>query len=303
MIPRIDLAKLRAAEAHSVDAMRLAACDVGFATVHNTSLSARAVADVIAMYGAFFKLPEAAKRPYDMAQTGSNRGWGASGSEQVDPEANPDYKQVFDCGLSLPAGDARLENRFYAANLWPAQPAGFEPLIKGYYTQACGVALEVLRGVARAIGAPADTFDAQFDVPMALLRGNYYPQRPASAGAKDFGIATHTDYGCLTLLATDGAPGLEVRKRGGGWIPLSAEPGTFVINFGEMMEMWSGGQVRATPHRVIGTQAERISVPLFFNPSFETNVAPLGSGQQVLAGDHLSKRYNETYVHLAKTAL
>ena len=52
---------------------------------------------------------------------------------------------------------------------------------------------------------------------MALLRGNYYPSRPDWAGAKDFGIATHTDYGCLTLLATDGSPGLEVRKRGGGW--------------------------------------------------------------------------------------
>ena len=131
-------------------------------------------------------------------------------------------------------------------------------------------------------------------------RGNFYPARPAWAGAKDFGIATHTDYGCLTLLATDGAPGLEVRKRGGGWIPLSAPPGEFVINFGEMMDVWTDGLVRATPHRVIGGSNPRLSVPLFFNPSHDTNIAPMGSGKVILARDHLARRFDETYVHLQK---
>jgi isopenicillin N synthase-like dioxygenase len=51
-------------------------------------------------------------------------------------------------------------------------------------------------------------------------------------------------------------------------------------------------------HRVKGGADERISVPLFFNPNVETNVAPLGSGELIRAGDHLSKRYAETYVHL-----
>ena len=50
--------------------------------------------------------------------------------------------------------------------------------------------------------------------------------------------------------------------------------------------------------RVKGGADERISVPLFFNPNVETNVAPLGSGELIRAGDHLSKRYAETYVHL-----
>ena len=67
-----------------------------------------------------------------------------------------------------------------------------------------------------------------------------------------------------------------------------------------MMEFWSGGVVRATPHRVVGGNAERISVPLFFNPTYETNVAPDDAGEVVLAGDHLSQRYNETYVHLQR---
>ncbi len=135
---------------------------------------------------------------------------------------------------------------------------------------------------------------------MALLRGNYYPARPRWAGTRDFGIAPHTDYGCLTLLATDGTAGLEVQRRGGEWLPVAAAPGTFVVNFGEMLEMWTGGAVRATPHRVIGTDAERLSAPLFFNPRYDTDVAPPGATRPILAGDHLSRRYDETYLHLGR---
>lgn len=300
MIPSIDLEALRVSNPAALEAMREAATGVGFATVHNTALSGARVKEVIEAYRAFFKLPEAQKQRYDMARTGSNRGWGAAGSEQVDPDANPDYKQFFDSGVSLPSGDPRCEMSVYAPNVWPTEPVEFRDMISNYYDDARDVAMSVLRGVAQSIGAPRDAFDTGFETPMALLRGNYYPARPSWAGAKDFGIATHTDYGCLTLLATDGSPGLEVRKRGGGWIPLSADPGTFVINFGEMMDLWTDGRVRATPHRVVGGVNERISVPLFFNPSHDTNVAPLGSGKVVLAGAHLAARYGETYVHLKR---
>ncbi|WP_366142080.1 2-oxoglutarate and iron-dependent oxygenase domain-containing protein [uncultured Roseobacter sp.] len=301
MIPRLDARLMVKGDAETMAQLREAATGIGFFTVFNTDLTPARMQDVLAQYRAFFLLPEAEKATIDMARTGANRGWGASGSEQVDPAANPDYKQFFDSGFTLPAGDPRSALPVYAPNQWPASLPAFQHEIERYYDQARGVAMDVLRGIARAIDAPDDYFDEAFETPMALLRGNYYPARPAWATARDFGIATHTDYGCLTLLATDGGPGLEVRKRGGGWIPVSAPPGEFVINFGEMMEIWTDGLVRATPHRVIGTDLERISIPLFFNPSHDTNIAPRGSGKTMLAGDHLSRRFAETYVHLKKT--
>jgi isopenicillin N synthase-like dioxygenase len=49
---------------------------------------------------------------------------------------------------------------------------------------------------------------------------------------------------------------------------------------------------------VRGSNEERISVPLFFNPNYDMNVAPMGADHVVLAGVHLTKRFNETYVHL-----
>ncbi len=235
-----------------------------------------------------------------MARTGANRGWGAPLSEQVDPGANPDFKEVFDSGYELPVNSPYIDAGLsvYAPNLWPLTPSAFKETVQAYYADACAVAMRVLRAIAVALGQEADSFDRAFDTPMALLRGNYYPQRPNWAGEHDFGIGAHTDYGCLTLLATDGTAGLEVRMPDGSWAHVNAQPGRFVINFGEMLEFWTAGKVKATLHRVVGGSQERVSVPLFFNPSYDTNVAPPNSGNTITAGDHLTRRFNETYLHL-----
>lgn len=307
MIPRIDAAALidptHPAHEAACQAAVFGATDVGFLTVYNTPITPGTVARVIEQYRTFFHLPSAQKAAFDMAKTGSNRGWGAPGSEQVDPDANPDYKQVFDCGLELAEDDpvAALGLPSYAPNLWPDEPKDFAADLQAYYAQATAFALDLLCAIADATGADGDYFRDKFTRPMALLRGNFYPERPYWATEKDFGIATHTDYGCLTLLATDGSPGLEVRKRGGGWIPVAPPVGEFVINFGEMLEIWTQGRIKATPHRVLGPKSERISVPLFFNPNHDAIVSPPWS-DPVKAVDHLQARFNQTYVHLQAKA-
>ena len=299
-IPSIDAAALLAGDAAARDAAARGATQTGFLTVHATAITATQVRELLAAYAAFFDRPAEEKARVDMAVTGANRGWGAARSEQVDPAAAPDAKEVFDCGIALPSGDPLAAQPVYAPNLWPARPEGFRQVVEGYRDRAIAVARDLLVAIADAAGEDGGYFRDKFDRPMALLRGNRYPARAPDAGARDFGIAPHTDYGCLTLLATDGTAGLEVQDRAGGWIPVTAAPGTFIINFGEMLQIWTGGRIRATPHRVIGGAEERISVPLFFNPDFEVDVAPPGSDRAILAGDHLSRRYAETYLHLAK---
>ncbi|WP_282118549.1 isopenicillin N synthase family dioxygenase [Ruegeria atlantica] len=303
MIDDLDLRKLDEREASEMAMLQHAIGEVGFLTVSNTGLNPDQVRNVIEAYRDFFHLPDVQKKTVDMAMTGSNRGWGAPRSEQVDPKANPDFKEVFDCGFELPAGNSYAGKGLsvYAPNLWPNNPVEFQGIIRAYYIDACNVAMRVLQAIAVALGRDKLSFDRAFDTPMALLRGNYYPERPAWAGDRDFGIGAHTDYGCLTLLATDGVSGLEVRMPDNSWQPVSAEPGTFIINFGEMLEFWTAGKVKATEHRVIGGTQERISVPLFFNPSYDTNVAPPSSGKTISAGHHLTRRYNETYLHLQAT--
>lgn len=305
MIENLDMVRLIARDPQEMAWLQRGVRDVGFLTVSNTALTAARITEVVEAYRGFFQQPAALKAEVDMARTGANRGWGGPQSEQVDPEANPDYKEVFDCGTELSADHPYRQRGLgvYAPNLWPAGQEAFRHCIQAYYRDAATVAMEVLRAIAVVLGREEEAFDAAFDPPMALLRGNYYPARPNWAGDKDFGIAAHTDYGCLTLLASDGVPGLEVCMPDGSWQAIKAPVGTFVINFGEMLEFWSAGAVKATLHRVRGSTQERISIPMFFNPAYDSNVAPPGSGQIISAGAHLTRRYEETYVHLQEKQL
>ena len=62
----------------------------------------------------------------------------------------------------------------------------------------------------------------------------------------------------------------------------------------EMLEIWTKKQVKATRHRVIRGNRERFSIPFFFNPQYDTVIS---NEPKILAGDYLSARYDETYVH------
>ena len=107
------------------------------------------------------------------------------------------------------------------------------------------LSLIILQAIAAENGRYPAFFNDKLNKPMALLRGNFYPKRPFDSGDEDFGIAEHTDYGCLTFLVTDGQQGLEVQLPDGRWQAVQVPSGEFIINFGEMLEFWTGGEVKS----------------------------------------------------------
>jgi len=129
---------------------------------------------VIGAYRAFFLQPTSVKARVNMSRTGSNRGWGASQSDQVNTNANPDYKQVFDNGFEMPATtddithDSSVLSAVYAPNQWPDTPLDFQTVISAYYHHACLVAMDTLRAIAAVIGLQEDYFDEAFTCPMAM---------------------------------------------------------------------------------------------------------------------------------------
>ncbi len=278
----------------SLERLREAVTHTGFLKLRGTAPAALQTPPVLRAYADFFALPTAQKAALDMSLTDSNRGWGHAGSEQVNAVANADYKEFFDSGVELPDGDWRQQMTYYYPNRWPAMLPQFRSVLLAYYHSACHLALQVLHRVLEVIGVPAAHFKDAFRHPMALLRGNYYPPRSTTMTALDYGIAPHTDYGCLTLLVGDGSPGLEIQTLDGQWIEVTTGLDEMVVNFGEMLTLWTSNQVRATPHRVIGLNQPRYSVVLFFNPDHDTAITADGS---VLAGEYLSRRYDQTYTH------
>ena len=110
---------------------------------------------------------------------------------------------------------------------------------------------------------------------MATLRFLHYPA-PSRGADPQTGAGAHTDYGNLTLLATDDVGGLEVRTRARQWIEAPVVPGAFVVNIGDCLMRWTNDLYVSTPHRVVHrARRERLSVAFFLDPNPDAVVAAL----------------------------
>ena len=184
---------------------------------------------------------------------------------------------------------------------------GLAAAVRAYQQAGLEVAARILSVVATSLGADADFFTSRMTDPQCRLRLlHYLPAIPASDGSLPVPTESHTDYGAITLLATDGVPGLEVKPIDSPWVPVVAPPGSLVINLGDMLARWSNDVYRSTPHRVVGPLGtDRISIPFFINPDPSTIVECIPgcvSAEQprryksVTAGDFLASRIDNSAV-------
>ena len=269
----------------------------GFLLLKNTPIDKKVKNNILKTYKEFFYLPFEQKNKVNMALTSSNRGWGAPRGEQVNQEYNPDYKEIFDTGPHQKIKDEFKQLTYYSKNLWPEQLPFFEKKINEYYDLCTQVGMNVISFIEHSLKLSKNFFSDKFDYPMSLLRCNYYPPRKSMLSNKDYGIAPHTDYGCLTILLTDNNPGLEIKNPSDEWELVLPKEEEIIVNFGDMIEFWSNEKIKATSHRVFGNSDERFSVPFFFNPQYDTIIS---KKDNIIAGEYLSKKYDSTYSHKKK---
>ena len=284
---------------HSIMMKKLeqAVTATGFLIIKNSPISRKTFENLLNEYKVFFKKPLKEKNKVNMSLTESNRGWGGSLSEQVNSDYNPDFKEIYDCGPEIDFNHKFKNLSYYATNIWPDDMPKLKDLAENFYQECNSLGIQILNKIAKILKLSDTYFSDKFDLPMALLRCNFYPERPNWAQKEDFGIAPHTDYGCLTLLFTEGDPGLEIKTLDGTWEKIISEKGDIIVNFGDMLQFWSDNQVKATQHRVIGTNKSRYSIPFFFNPRHDTIIKENNNKPHVLAGEYLAYKYDTTYRH------
>jgi isopenicillin N synthase-like dioxygenase len=183
--------------------------------------------------------------------------------------------------------------------------AGFEAAVRAYQRAALVTAHSILRALAIALRAEPGFFARHMANPQCRLRFLHYLETPLTAdGSLPVPNTPHTDYGVITLLATDGVPGLEVKAMDATWAPVVAPAGSLVVNLGDMLARWTNDVYRSTPHRVVGSpDHERFSIPFFVNPDPATIVDCIPSCvtgdrpcryEPVTAGDFLASRIDGT---------
>ena len=273
----------------------------GFFLVAHHGVDHALIADTFAAADAFFALPEARKAPLSILRNPHNRGWTPPGSENLD-DTRPgevDRKEAFNIGLEMAADDPRIlaGEPFRGLNLWPDLP-GFRDVTLRYFEAVLNLGRALHRAIAHDLGLPERWFDDKLDAPLATLRMLRYP--PGTGAAGEIGAGAHTDYGSITLLRTDGEPGLQVRPRGGEWVDVPAHEDAFVVNIGDCLMRWTNDLYASTPHRVLPPKRVRRSLAFFLDPNPEAVIAALpGTGAarypEVTSAAYLRQRLDATY--------
>jgi isopenicillin N synthase-like dioxygenase len=286
-LPVLDLAAFRGPDpAAFLGDLRRAARDTGFFYLTGHGIPEADFDRVFAVSRAFFALPEAAKLSVQMVKSPHFHGYNRAGAE-ITRNAR-DWREQFDIGpeaQALPRGvDSAPWARLIGPNLWPAALPDLRPVTLAWHARLNALSVELLEAFALALDQPRDAFAAIHakggHARIKLIR---YPS--VDQGDSNQGVGAHKDSGFLTLLAQDNVGGLEVQGDG-RWIPATPIPGTFVVNIGEILELCTGGYLRATVHRVVSppTGAERLSVAHFFGADLDA-AAPLIALPPTLAAE------------------
>lgn len=278
-IPTIDIAPLLQ-EAHpdhgkTVQQVMDACTGIGFLSITGTGIPPELVERVRACVRAIFDVDEASK--WQQAITRENyRGYipmgfftPNDGSGHADKYEG--YKLHHEVAEDAPI---RRDCALYGPNLWPTEVPDAQCVILEYWARLDQVADSLLGALEAGLELPAGCLRNAFRDPltnMTLL--HYPPQAPEEGG---YGIHPHKDTDALTIIAPDPVGGLEVQTRDGGWITPDCPTGGFVVNIGDMLELWSGGRLKSTPHRVVNRSGkERYSFPYFAVPRHDVVVSPL----------------------------
>lgn len=300
MIPVLDWAEFETDRDTFAARLGQACREVGFFVLQHPPVARALRDDVFAQAGAFFDLPIGQKAEISILNTPHFRGWGKQGDESLD-ETSPlvDRKETFNIGYDLPAEDLRVVagEPFRGVNQWPDLP-GFRKTLLAYYDAALALGVDLHRAIALDLGLPEGYFSRLFDEPLAALRLLHYP--PASGAANEIGAGAHTDYGAVTLLMTDGEPGLQVRPRNGAWMDVPHVDDAYVVNIGDCLMRWTNDIYVSTPHRVLPPKRQRRSVAMFVEANPDTIIEALpGTGAPkypaIRAADYLMSRLDATY--------
>lgn len=275
-IPIIDLSVLRGPDPAAETArLRSALHETGFLYVTGHGVPTAVVEAVFAAARDFFALPIEDRLAIDEVNSPHFRGYTQLGKELTQGRA--DQRDQVDVGperqaLELGSGDPAYL-RMTGPNQWPGAQPTLRPAVLAWYDEARRVSIELLQCIAVALGQPADWFDPWFDDQTHdHLKVVRYPGSLVRDG--DQGVGAHKDYGWLALLVQDDLGGLQVQALDGSWIEATPVPGTFVVNIGEMLEVATGGYLRATVHRVVSpaTTQDRYSIPFFLGPRLDATV-------------------------------
>ena len=314
-IPAIDLEPYRSGGAggRREVAERVArACEaIGFLVVTGHGIPQQAIDRAFAVSRAFFDLPLEEKARFMPEDGVAPRGYHAVATRNLartyGQQAPPDLREQFFIGplAPQPGRFAHIPGAalFYSENIWPARPAAYREVFTEIYRALESLARRLMRIFAAALGLPEAFFDDKIDRHFSTCPSNHYPVIEDDPQPGQLRCGAHTDFGSLTILAFNDAPGgLQALAPDGSWLDVRPGPGQLVVNLGDMMQRWTNDRWKSTVHRVVNPPADRRgesrrqTIGYFLHPNYDAEIDCLegcsGPGNPpkyapIMAGDHM----------------
>ncbi|WP_242910666.1 isopenicillin N synthase family dioxygenase [Actinomadura terrae] len=317
-VPVIDISARRTGSGRAALAQAIGkACRTsGFFVIVGHGIPSELIDRMHTATTAFFELPDAEKdriahRP---GFSGFRRSGGTT-AQSLDRRTPPDLCETFGVHVTGEMGDREREalGDYWAtwklANLWPSDPAEFKDTWQEYLTAIHALAADLLRLCALALGLDEGHFDDKFDRHVSSLVANFYYPQVDEPLPDQLRRGAHTDFGGLTVLyQQDDKGGLQVLQGEDAWRDVRAIPGSFVINIGDLMALWTGGRWVSTMHRVVNPEradtSSRLSIPFFFQPNHDAVIEPLPpltpaadkqGPQAVIAGEWMAMKTQKLF--------
>ncbi|XP_010919592.2 S-norcoclaurine synthase 1 [Elaeis guineensis] len=280
-IPVIDMSRLLQSESSRDESTKLnLACEQwGFFQLINHNIPNELIERMKVVIEEFFKLPLEVKEQFAQLP-GSLEGYGQLFVISKD--------QKLDWADILYFNTQPLNQR--NTRLWPTQPPTFRATLDEYSQELNKTADCLLGLIAKNLGLNSEILTDKTKEGIQSVRINYYP--PCLQADKVLGFSPHSDADLLTLvLQVNQVQGLQI-KNNGKWVPVKPLPGAFIVNVGDVFEIFSNGRYKSIEHRaVVSTEKERLSVAAFHSPNIDAMIGPLpelvrGSELNYMTVDH-----------------
>lgn len=309
-IPSLDLADFTSGDAvlknKFVQDLGHAYQEIGFVAIKNHGLSDVLVDGLYQAFQSFFSLDQEVKTKYDIPGLSGQRGYVGKGKEHAKGRTVGDLKEFYHIGQIVQDGDEIEKD--YPDNAWVSEVPNFEVLTTEAFKTLEQTGKNMLRAIALFLGLDEAYFEEKVHNGNSILRAiHYYPLDPKTTNPEAVRAAEHGDINLITLLMGASADGLQVLRRDGEWIPITALPEQIVVNVGDMLERLTNDKLKSTIHRVVNPPKElmdtsRYSIPFFMHPrmSMDLNCLPSCIDEQnpkkhedITAGGFLSQRLRE----------
>lgn len=307
-IPSLDLndfiSDSSEARQHFVASLGKAFQNIGFAAIKNHGLSDVLINQLYSVIQKFFQLPEEIKRKYEIPGLAGQRGYTSKGKEHAKGRSTGDLKEFFHVGQ-----EEGQSQGIYPPNVWPEEIPEMKEICLNAYKTLEKTGTQLLRAIALFLELNENYFDDKVKHGQSILRPiHYFPiDNPDDIPSDAVRAAAHGDINLITLLMGASADGLQILRRDGKWIPVTALPEQIVVNVGDMLSRLTNEKLMSTIHQVVNPPREkmktsRYSIPFFMHPRFEMDLSVLPECvdkenpkkfEPITAGEFLAQRLAE----------